>query len=328
MLDLVVSDLLKENIREATILLALEEEHLENLDWEEMFELLIQTMEMLQVINLEEGTNYELVAAQMLFPIGDRNRPFQAKVAAHNNAVVVYNYWIQQARTVEIWKYAINRHAKPDTALSLAVEGMQHIALSPRSYSKDPRIPSVHCLMRMKRSIQYLFRVGIRHLFGSEAVPRPYRMRGHTNLQLLKPTATDCNGIQMDPRKVLDKRVTMQSKDQPEKDMPSYLRIHMVEFEYHSVLTTREEMNRRRETLDLQEKVNRRRKALGQSNFRDRLGDRASRSTYIDHNIRKEEKLTTSGPGTSRSTEGRRSKYRKTDKGRDRSRTPVSRKLN
>ena len=64
-MDIVVPDLFKENIRKATFLLAL------NL---ETFNLLIQTLEMLQVCNLEEGTKYQLVVAQMVLPIGDRNR--------------------------------------------------------------------------------------------------------------------------------------------------------------------------------------------------------------------------------------------------------------
>ena len=69
-----------------------------------MFDLLVQMAERLQVCNIEEGTDYILVAAQMIYPIGDKNRPFQAKVAAHNAAVAAYNYWIQKAKTVETWK--------------------------------------------------------------------------------------------------------------------------------------------------------------------------------------------------------------------------------
>ena len=170
----------------------LEEENLENLNWTDMFDLLVQMAETLPICNIEDGTDYTIVAAQMMYPIDNKNRPCQAKIAAHNAAVAAYNYWIQKAKTVETWKYTINRRAKADTPLSLS--------LAPGSYCEDPRIPSLHCLMNMKRSIRYIFWMGIRHKFGTELVPVPYRMKGHTNLQLPQPTVTDLNGAKMDPQ--------------------------------------------------------------------------------------------------------------------------------
>ena len=77
-LDIVIPDLIRENVRECVIILALEDHNLKELNWAETFLLLVQTAERVELINLQKNTEFDLVAAAMFYPIGEGQKAMQA----------------------------------------------------------------------------------------------------------------------------------------------------------------------------------------------------------------------------------------------------------
>ena len=96
-LKVVLPDLAQDNISKAVILLALEEQNLRELDWQETFPLLVTTLERVMVYNLKNGTDFDLVAAPMLYSNGESHKPLHTKVTSHNNAVASFNYYLRNA---------------------------------------------------------------------------------------------------------------------------------------------------------------------------------------------------------------------------------------
>ena len=131
--EVVIPDLIRENIRDCMIILALEDHNLQTLNWTETFLLLVQTAERVELFNLKENTEFDLVAAGMFYPIGEGQKAMQARVASHNAAVSLFNHYIRGAKTFETWKFGINRKARHDSALRMAVDGMQHMSWAPAS---------------------------------------------------------------------------------------------------------------------------------------------------------------------------------------------------
>ena len=246
-LEVIIPDLLQLNIRNATIILALEEQHLKDLDWEDTFPLLVRTLEKVEVINRRENTEYDLVGAQMLLPIGEGLKPLQAAVVANNAAVAAFNFHIRGARTLELWRFAVNRKARQDSALKIAVEGLEHIALAPSNY-ESARIPSASCMLRMRKSIRTYLRVGVRN---ESQLKAPYRIRGKESIVYSPPVATDKDGVLINPRVAVQHRVQELAQGVPIEDLSPIPRIVNSEFIFVAVEGPQVKVDRRREALKM-----------------------------------------------------------------------------
>ena len=244
-LEVVIPDLLHHNIRSATIILALEEQHLKDLDWEDTFSLLINTLERVEALNTNEKTTFDLVAAQMLLPIGEGYKPLQAAVVANNAAIAAFNFHIRGARTLELWRFAINRKARPDSLLKIAVEGMTHISLAPINY-EAARIPSAACMLRMRKSIRTYLRVGVRN---ETQLRAPYRIKGTDSIVFPAPVATDKEGVQIAPTAAVHLRVQERLQGVLVEDMSPIPRILKADFTFLALEDAQSKVNRRREAL-------------------------------------------------------------------------------
>ena len=97
-----IPDLRKEKSTNVVIVLALEEQNLQNLHCEDTFPLLVTTLERVMLVNLQTVFNFNLVAVPMVYSIGEANKPLQARVAAHNVSVSAFNYNMRGVCTLEI----------------------------------------------------------------------------------------------------------------------------------------------------------------------------------------------------------------------------------
>ena len=140
---------------QVTILFAPEEMILSNLVWTETFPLLMKTLERVLVMNQQENCNFRLIAAPMIYPIGENNKALQANVASHNAAVWAFNHFVTRAYTPPIWRFTTNKTTRQDTNLRLVIQGMSHIVLSISNYEYDNRrAPSENCLLRIRKMIE------------------------------------------------------------------------------------------------------------------------------------------------------------------------------
>ena len=247
--DVVILDLVKENSTDVIIVLALEERNLEDLDWGDTFPLLIATLEKVMLANIERGTSFKLIAAPMLYPIGDKYKALQAKVASHNASVAAFNYYIRGVRTVDLWKFATNTKARPDSTLKLAVMGMEHFSLTPSNYDEGPRAPSRSCLLRIRKKL----RKAVRTEFAfCEETRAPYKLVDGAVVVLPAPTASDNKGEAMDPITVINQRVEALHLRTPEREKLMMPMISTAAYEYISTTTAQERVDRRREALGLE----------------------------------------------------------------------------
>ena len=190
------------------------------------------------MVNIEKGTSFQLIAAPMLYPIGDKYKALQARVASHNASVAAFNYHIRKARTVDFWKFATNTKARPDSTLKLAVQGMEHFSLTPANYDDGPRAPSRSCLLRIRKAIRKA--VCTEFALSHESRP-PYKLVEGAVVQLPAPTATDMDGEYMEPFIAISKRVEAQINGTPEREKPLMPKIYTDAYTYLSTEIAQEE---------------------------------------------------------------------------------------
>ena len=153
--EVVIPHLVKENATNVTIVLALEEQSLNSLNWEDTFPLLMITLEKVLLVNRRIGSNFNLVAAPIVYPNGDNQRLLHVKVAAHNTAVWAYNHPVRGVFTWKIWKFPLNKTSNPDSELRLAVEGMEHMILAPACYEfGEARVPSKNTMLKLRKTLR------------------------------------------------------------------------------------------------------------------------------------------------------------------------------
>ena len=102
---------------------------------------------------------------------------------------------------MELWRYATSKTSSPDSTLKLAVQGREHISLTPSNYDQGARVPSKNCCLRIRDTIWR----GFQELTNA---PEPYRMQGKKqNIKLPPPTAADKDGARIDPVQAIQLRV-------------------------------------------------------------------------------------------------------------------------